>query len=202
MKLLSIAIPCYNSQDYMRHAIETLLAGGEDVEILVVNDGSKDKTADIAAEYQQKYPTIVRAINKENGGHGDAVMTGLKNATGLYFKVVDSDDWVDEECLKRVLAQLRAFTEQKEEIDMLICNYVYDKVGVKHKHVMQYRHAVPQNRVFDWNETRFKIGEYLLMHSVIYRTALLNKCGLNLPKHTFYVDELYVYQPLPTNSLV
>ena len=80
---------------------------------------------------------------------------------------------------------------------MLICNYVYDKVGVKHKHVMQYRHAVPQNRVFDWNETRFKIGEYLLMHSVIYRTALLNKCGLNLPKHTFYVDELYVYQPLP-----
>ena len=89
MKLLSIAIPCYNSQDYMRHAIETLLAGGEDVEILVVNDGSKDKTADIAAEYQQKYPTIVRAINKENGGHGDAVMTGLKNATGLYFKVVD-----------------------------------------------------------------------------------------------------------------
>ena len=114
MKLLSIAIPCYNSQDYMRHAIETLLAGGEDVEILVVNDGSKDKTADIAAEYQQKYPTIVRAINKENGGHGDAVMTGLKNATGLYFKVVDSDDWVDEECLKRVLAQLRAFTEQKE----------------------------------------------------------------------------------------
>lgn len=59
MKLLSIAIPCYNSQDYMRHAIETLLAGGEDVEILVVNDGSKDKTADIAAEYQQKYPTII-----------------------------------------------------------------------------------------------------------------------------------------------
>ena len=197
MKLLSIAIPCYNSQDYMRHAIETLLAGGEDVEILVVNDGSKDKTADIAAEYQQKYPTIVRAINKENGGHGDAVMTGLKNATGLYFKVVDSDDWVDEECLKRVLAQLRAFTEQKEEIDMLICNYVYDKVGVKHKHVMQYRHAVPQNCVFDWNETRFKIGEYLLMHSVIYRTALLNKCGLNLPKHTFYVDNIFVFQPLP-----
>ena len=197
MKILSIAIPCYNSQDYMRHAIETLLAGGEDVEILVVYDGSKDKTTDIAAEYQQKYPTIVRAINKENGGHGDAVMTGLKNATGLYFKVVDSDDWVDEECLKRVLTQLRAFTEQKEEIDMLICNYVYDKVGVKHKHVMQYRHAVPQNRVFDWNETRFKIGEYLLMHSVIYRTEILRACGMELPKHTFYVDNIFVYQPLP-----
>ena len=78
MKLLSIAIPCYNSQDYMRHAIETLLAGGEDVEILVVNDGSKDKTADIAAEYQQKYPTIVHAINKENGGHGDGRLGGRR----------------------------------------------------------------------------------------------------------------------------
>ena len=116
MKLLSIAIPCYNSQDYMRHAIETLLAGGEDVEILVVNDGSKDKTADIAAEYQQKYPTIVRAINKENGGHGDAVMTGLKNATGLYFKVVDSDDWVDEECLKRVLRSCARSRSKKKKL--------------------------------------------------------------------------------------
>ena len=86
MKLLSIAIPCYNSQDYMRHAIETLLAGGEDVEILVVNDGSKDQTADIAAEYQQKYPTIVRAINKENGGHGDAVMTGRDKLGEIPFR--------------------------------------------------------------------------------------------------------------------
>lgn len=197
MKLLSVAVPCYNSQEYMRHAIETLLSGGEEMEILVVNDGSKDNTQQIAEEYQQKYPTIVHAVNKENGGHGDAVMTGLKNATGRYFKVVDSDDWVDEESLKRVLTQLRTFTEQNDDIDMLICNYVYDKVGVKHKHVMQYRHAVPQNRVFGWNDTHFKIGEYLLMHSVIYRTSLLHECGLNLPKHTFYVDELYVYQPLP-----
>ena len=168
MKLLSIAIPCYNSQDYMRHAIETLLAGGEDVEILVVNDGSKDKTADIAAEYQQKYPTIVRAINKENGGHGDAVHDRPQKRDGAVLQGRRFGRLGGRRVPgKRVLAQLRAFTEQKEEIDMLICNYVYDKVGVKHKHVMQYRHAVPQNRVFDWNETRFKIGEYLLMHSVM-----------------------------------
>ena len=84
MKLLSIAIPCYNSQDYMRHAIETLLAGGEDVEILVVNDGSKDKTADIAAEYQQKYPTIVRAINKENGGPPHRAGDSAQGGAGRY----------------------------------------------------------------------------------------------------------------------
>ena len=77
MKLLSIAIPCYNSEAYMAKCIESLLIGGEEVEIIVVNDGSKDRTPEIAKEYAQKYPTIVKAVNKENGGHGSAVNTGL-----------------------------------------------------------------------------------------------------------------------------
>ena len=96
MKLLTFAIPCYNSESYMRHCIESILPGGEDVEILIVDDGStKDNTAAIADEYQEKYPTIVRAIHLENGGHGEAVNAGNRNATGLYFKVMDSDDWGD-----------------------------------------------------------------------------------------------------------
>ena len=88
MKLLSIAIPCYNSEDYMRNCIESLLPGGEEVEIIIVDDGSeKDRTAEIADEYAAKYPKIVKAVHQENGGHGEAVNTGLKNASGLYFKV-------------------------------------------------------------------------------------------------------------------
>ena len=71
MKLLSIAIPCYNSEKYMRKCIDSLLIGGEDVEILIIDDGStKDRTAEIADEYEAQFPTIVRAIHKENGGHG------------------------------------------------------------------------------------------------------------------------------------
>ena len=98
MKLLTFAIPCYNSENYMRHCIDSLLPGGEDIEIIIVDDGStKDRTAEIADEYEKKYPGIVRAIHQENGGHGEAVNCGLRNATGLYFKVVDSDDWVDQE---------------------------------------------------------------------------------------------------------
>ena len=89
MKLLSIAIPCYNSQDYMESCIESLLVGGEEVEILIVDDGSSDRTAEIADDYARKYPTIVKAIHQENGGHGEAVNAGIRNATGLYFKVVD-----------------------------------------------------------------------------------------------------------------
>ena len=91
MKYISFAIPCYNSAEYMEHAIQSILPAGEDVEIIVVNDGSKDETAEIAARYEKEYPTIVKAVNKENGGHGDAVNVGLDHATGLYYKVVDSD---------------------------------------------------------------------------------------------------------------
>ena len=91
MKLLSIAIPCYNSQDYMEHCIRTLLVGGEDVEILIVDDGSKDATPEIADSYAKRYPTIIRAVHQENGGHGSAVNAGIRHATGLYYKVVDSE---------------------------------------------------------------------------------------------------------------
>ena len=195
MKLLSVTVPCYNSQDYMDKAIESLLTGGPEMEILIVDDGSSDMTAEIADDYMRHYPDVIRVVHQENGGHGDAVMTGLKNASGLYFKVVDSDDRVDPDALSRVLDVLRAYTDQP--LDMFISNYVYDKVGVEHKRVISYRGTLPQNRVFGWNETgHFKKGRYLLMHSVIYNTELLRRSGLTLPKHTFYVDELYVYVPL------
>lgn len=198
MKLLTVTIPCYNSAEYMSKAIESVLTGGEDVEILIVDDGSqKDETPRIADDYAAKYPTIIRAIHKENGGHGDAVMTGVKNATGKYFKVVDSDDWLDAEAFRNILSKLRSVDASGEEVDLLLSNYVYDKVGAKHKYVVRYNHALPQNVIFGWQDTRhFRVGQYIQMHSIIYRTQLLIDCGLELPKHTFYVDELYAYVPL------
>lgn len=198
MKLLSVAIPCYNSQDYMRKCIESLLKGGEDVEIIVVNDGSTDQTEAIAEEYVKKYPSIVKAVHKENGGHGSAVNTGLENATGLFFKVVDSDDWVKEEAYDRILDKLRELVGGGQMIDMMISNFVYEKEGEGQGKVMRYRHAIPVDTVFEWKEVRrFFPGQYILMHSVIFRTGLLRECGLKLPEHTFYVDNLFVFCPLP-----
>lgn len=198
MKYISFAIPCYNSQDYMAHAIESILPGGEDVEIIIVNDGSKDDTLKIAREYEGRYPDIVRVVDKENGGHGDAVTAGLTHASGSYFKVVDSDDWVDEESLHKILALLRRFQDEGEEIDMLVSNYVYEKVGVEHKKCIHYRNVLPQDEIFHWQDIgHFRIDQYILMHSVIYRTDLLKLIQLRLPKHTFYVDNIYVYYPLP-----
>ena len=199
MKLLSVAIPCYNSENYMRHCIDSLLVGGDEVEIIIVDDGStKDRTAEIADEYEKNYPGICRAIHQENGGHGEAVNTGLRNATGVFFKVVDSDDWVDADAFHEVLRTLRRFVYGNQTLDMLISNFVYEKEGAKRKKVMNYNTALPKNEVISWSDVKlFMLGQYILMHSVIYRTELLRECGLELPKHTFYVDNIFVYQPLP-----
>lgn len=198
MKYLSVAVPCYNSAEYMERAVDSLLEGGEDVEILIVNDGSRDNTLEIARGYERQYPSIVRVIDKENGGHGDAVNVGLAKASGMYFKVVDSDDWVDRNALMKILDLLKEWYHQGNLPDMLISNYVYEKTGENHTRVIHYRNVLPQNKILKWGDIgRFGISQYILMHSVIYRTELLRECGLELPKHTFYVDNIYVYYPLP-----
>lgn len=183
----------------MRKCVDSLLVGGEDVEIIIVNDGStKDRTAEIADEYAAKYPTIVKAVHKENGGHGSAVNAGIANAEGLYFKVVDSDDWVKEDCYMQILDTLRELAGGSEVLDMLVSNFVYEKEGEKRRKVMHYKHILPEGRMFTWSDCRhFPKGHYILMHSVIFRTKLLKECGLQLPEHTFYVDNIYVFQPLP-----
>lgn len=198
MKYISFAIPCYNSEEYMDKAIESILKGGEDVEIIIVNDGSKDGTLEIAKRYAQQYPTIVKYIDKENGGHGDAVNVSLQNATGLYFKVVDSDDWVDEKALLKIIEGIKGLVGEEKMVDMVLSNYVYEKAGAKRKKVIHYQNVVPQDKVITWKEIgHFRIGQYILMHSVMYRTELLKMCNLQLPRHTFYVDNIYVYYPLP-----
>ena len=198
MKLLTFTVPCYNSQDYMRRCIDSLLPGGEDVEIIVVDDGSTDETGAIADEYAKKYPSIVRVIHQENGGHGAGLNAGINHATGLYFKVVDSDDWVDEVSYRKILETLRNLCAAGCMLDMLISNFVYEKEGARHKKVTRYAGVLPKEQLFGWEEAKnFKIGKYILMHSVIYRTQLLRDCHLVLPQHTFYVDNLFVYVPLP-----
>ncbi|MDR1468011.1 MAG: glycosyltransferase family 2 protein [Spirochaetaceae bacterium] len=209
MKALSVIVPCYNSQDYIRRCVDSLLPDGAlsgntrgGVEILIVNDGSTDQTGAIAEEYQKRHPGIVRVIHQENGGHGAAVMTGITHSTGAFIKVVDSDDWVDAASYAKVRETLTLFTSFIETDtpgapDMVICNFVYEKQGKERKTAIRYANVFPQGRVFGWNETgQFRKGQYLLMHSIIYRAAVLRESGMELPRHTFYVDNLYAYIPL------
>jgi glycosyltransferase involved in cell wall biosynthesis len=192
-KLITFAVPCYNSAAYMEHCVDTLLQGGSDIEIILVDDGStKDDTPAICDRYQEQYPDIVRAIHQPNGGHGEGVNQGIRNARGIYYKVVDSDDWVDVPALHKALDKLRQFVRDNKLVDMMVCNYVYEHVESESERVMHYRNVFPRNKVFGWEQIgRFRPSQYLLMHSVIYRTQLLRDCGLELPKHTFYVDNIF-----------
>lgn len=197
MKLLTILVPCYNSADYMNVAIESLLINDSRIEIIIVNDGSSDQTKEIAEEYERKYPEIIKTIHQENGGHGEAVNTGLRHASGLYFKVVDSDDWVDTYAYFKLLAKIEEMVTSEQTIDLFINNFVYEKEGAKTKRIMKYNNVLPVEKVFSWEEISiFKKGQYFMMHSMVYRTAIIRESGLKLPKKTFYVDNLFVYVPL------
>ena len=198
MKLITFGVPCYNSAAYMNKCIESLLVAGEEAEIILIDDGSKDETPAIADQWAQQYPGIIRVIHQPNGGHGEGVNQGLANASGLYYKVVDSDDWLDQDSLLALMEKLRRFSHMKKPIDLVICNYVYEHVEDDTRKVIRYKNVFPVNRPFTWRHTKpFLPSQNLLMHSVIYRTQLLRDCGLKLPKHTFYVDNIFVYQPLP-----
>lgn len=198
MKILSVIVPCYQSQDYMEHCIKTLLTGKDDVEILVIDDGSKDHTLSIAQKYESEFPDIVRAIHQENKGHGGALNTGIANAKGIYLKVVDSDDWVNTDALRKILEELKEMIASDQTADLVVSNFVYEKQGAKRKKVINYRRYMKTGETFTWKDTRgLPVTNYLMMHSLIYRTDLVKSCGLVLPEHTFYVDNIYVFEPLP-----
>lgn len=199
MKYITFAVPCYNSAAYMKKCLNTLLTAGEDAEIIIINDGSTDNTGKIADAYAKKFPSIVRVVHQENGGHGEGVNQGLRNATGVYFKVVDSDDWLSVKALKIVMDRLRRLHDSGNDVDLMFCNYVYEHVEDNEQYRMHYKGIFPEDQVFDWDGCRFfRIYQYLMMHSMIFRTSLLrDTVKLELPKHTFYVDNIYMLKPLP-----
>lgn len=196
---LSIVVPCFNSAEYMGGSIDSLLIEGtDDVEVVIVNDGSSDATAGIADDYAARYPGRVRAVHKENGGHGSAINAGLAVARGTYFKVLDSDDWLDPEAYREALALLRTWVRRDEPVDLLITNFVYEKQGKKRCQSVNYKRALPRNRVLGWPDVRsFLPWQPMLMHSMIYRTELLRDFGLDVPENCFYVDNYVAFAPLP-----
>lgn len=197
-KLITFAIPCYNAENCMENCINSLLGERERAEIIIIDDGSVDRTGEIADFYAEKYPDCVVAHHQENGGHGAGVNKGISLASGRYYKVVDSDDMLDSDSLKRVLDTLESLEKGGDGVDMFIANYVYVRTDSGERRPMMYAGVFPEGRVFTWDESRrFGVSQYLMMHSVIYRTDLLREHGIELPRHTFYVDNLYMYAPFP-----
>lgn len=192
MKDISFIVPCYNSQDYMEHCIDSLLPGGEQVEIIIIDDGSKDNTGKIADKYAKKYPKIVKVRHQENGGHGEGINQGIKMAEGRYVKVIDSDDWADAKAYKTLLKRI-----PKINSDVIIMNYVYTYTDGRENQVIDYSNVFPDNVESTWDDIKkFKKQQYLTLHSMMYKKETLDKTHMELPKHTFYEDNLFIYLAL------
>ena len=125
-------------------------------------------------------------------------MSAIENAQGEYFKVVDSDDWVDAEALESLLEKLRSFIAFQTRVDLVVTNYVFEHVEDDKQRTIDYGFALPKGKVLGWNQIgHFNMAQYMMMHALCYRTDVLRSCGLDLPAHTFYVDNIYAYVPLP-----
>jgi len=200
-KAITFGIPCYNSADYMDNCITSILKGSEyadDVHIVIVDDGSTDKTPAKVDEWHAAYPDTIDVVHQANGGHGMAVLSGLKAAKGTYYKVVDSDDWLDAAALRDLLALIRDLDATDTRVDLIITNYVYEHVEDDTRNAVGYHGTLPQGKVMGWDDIgHFSLQQNLLMHSLCYRTDVLRGGALPLPPHTFYVDNIYAYVPLP-----
>lgn len=196
-KLITFVVPSYNSQDYLHICVDSLLKGGKDVEILIVNDGSTDRTREIGEKYERENPGIVRLLNQENGGHGEGINHGLREARGKYFKVVDSDDWVDEKALHAVIKRLKYWEKKGCEPDLLLTNYVYVNKEKDKTRVIRFTGTLPRNKVIGWEDTRyFHLWQNLTLHTCIFKTRIIRRSGVILPKHIFYEDNYFVYVPI------
>lgn len=181
----------------MERCIESLLAGGGRVEIIIIDDGSKDRTGEIADRYSEKYPDIVKVVHQENGGHGECINQGVRYATGRYFKVVDSDDRVSAD-FPRFLDLLEE-CDRKGGVDLFVTNYYYDHADGKGNRSINFSNALPEGVIFTWDRTRpFHVYQILMIHACTFRTEMLRQTGLTMPKHIFYEDNYMVYGNLRT----
>lgn len=194
MKALTILIPVYNTEKYIKRCLDSILLKDilDDIEVLAVSDGSKDKSADIIKEYEKKYPKTVCLIEKGNGGHGSTINVGIQKATGKYFRVLDSDDWLNSLDLVKFVKLLK-----NEDVDLVVDNYQQEIVYEgKSEKIFQDKLESNKEYCFDDFDIKKINREYFCMANSTYKTSILRESGLRLYEKTFYVDMQYNIIPI------
>lgn len=199
-KVLTIVIPTYNAEKYLRDNLNSLCISEllSDLEVLIINDGSTDRSADIAEEYAKCYPGTFKLITKKNGGHGSGINTGIMNATGKYFKVVDADDWVETESFIRLVETLK-----NSDSDIVVSGFYWvydegqeDKTEFARKTEMKKPFVgVDYQKEYLFDEIADHI--YIKMHNMTIKTAILRKHKIKIDEHCYYVDTEYITYPIP-----
>lgn len=195
-KLLTIVIPTYNMQDYLNRCLDSLVIEPslmEQLEVLVVNDGSKDSSSAIAHEYEAKFPCTFRVIDKENGNYGSCVNRGLAEAQGKYIKVLDADDWFDTSEFERFLKALSGI-----EVDLVLSGFNIVKTdssgGINVTYT--YKPSVEALKIGNLQQMDYETLGAWLMHAITYRVQLLKSINYYQTEGISYTDTEWVYIPL------
>lgn len=194
-KILTIVIPTYNMQDYLRRCLDSLIVPEEQMkqlEVLVVNDGSKDNSSAIAHEYQDKYPGTFRVIDKENGNYGSCVNRGLKEANGKYIKILDADDWFDTIGFDLLIKDLDTI-----DVDLILTDYdVIDMAGNCENQRISFP-KLNKHNVYDVDKSDvLSVISGFQMHSAVYSVDLLRKMNYKQTEGISYTDQEWIYYPL------
>lgn len=194
-KVLSIVIPTYNMEKYLRHCLDSLIVSDDlmcQLEVLVVNDGSKDKSSEIGHEYEAKYPQTFKVIDKENGNYGSCINVGLKNASGKYIKVLDADDSFDTNSFAQYLTFLNTV-----DVDLIISDY--DWVNENGDVINTETFDFPEKQVLDYQAmNRCSTFNSIQMHSAAYRTENLVNMGYHQTEGISYTDQEWMFAPVTT----
>lgn len=191
-KTLTIIIPSYNTAKYIDKNINTMLDERlfADVEIIMINDGSKDDTSIVAHRYEDMYPQCIKVVDKENGGHGSVINIGVTLANGRYLKVVDGDDWVDTNALYELIQFLK-----KTDADIVFNSYVShgEKSG---KETINGRLNIEPGRTFPISEL-IKKGLNPQIHTITVKKSIWNFNNIRVTEKCFYEDFQYANYPIP-----
>lgn len=199
-KILTVVVPTYNAEKYLRDNLESFEIPElmQDIEILIVNDGSTDRSLDIAEEYTKRYPDTYRVITKENGGHGSGINCGIEHAQGTYFKVVDADDWVGKEALISLVKALKA-----DNADVVYSGFLWtydngeaDKTKFQTKAEIEIPfERVEYQKTYQFDDIADRL--YMKMHNMTIRTEILREHQIRIDEHCYYVDTEYILYPIP-----
>lgn len=194
MKILSFIVPSYNCKQYLDKGITSFLDQEvlDKLDIIIVNDGSRDETPEVAQKYCRMYPESIRLINQENKGHGGALNTGCAAAVGKYLKVIDADDWVETQNLKQYLT----FLENCDSDVVLTHHYTIDISTGEIKKWKSYPEAYGKAYTLEQIMANWKsFDRSLTFHGITYNTAFYHKYGIQLSEHVFYEDHEFATFP-------
>lgn len=191
-KTLSISIAAYNVEEFLKNTLDSLVAPEilDDIEVLIIDDGSKDNTAAIGKEFEEKYPNSFKVISKPNGGYGSTINAAIDVATGQYFKTLDGDDWYDTENLVRFVKDLKNMSA-----DLILTPFTMVYEGTGEKQVISMEHNYQEKNII-FEKLPEALYSKIKMHSVTYKTSILKENNIRIGEHCFYTDMEYISFPI------